>query len=162
MDPKLTFCKHLHEKITKAQKIIGIIKHLSNYLPLKNLVQMYKTLVRPHLDYCDIIYHEPAVINPALLGLSLTKQMKIVERIQYLANLAVTGTWQCSSRSKLYDELGWETFSDRRICYRSIQIYMIINNETPSYLKHKLLVRRRYQTNLNPTTFENVYCRTDR
>jgi len=162
LDPKLTFCKHLHEKITKAKKIIGIIKHLSKYLPLKTLVQMYKTLVRPHLDYCDIIYHEPAVINPAPLGLSLTKQMKMVERIQYLAALAVTGTWQCSSRSKLYDELGWETLSDRRICHRLLQIYKIINNQTPSYLKHKLFARRRYQTNLNPTTFENVYCRTDR
>jgi len=89
--------------------------------------------------------------------------MKMVERIQYLSALALTGTWQGSSRrSKLYDELGWETLSDRRRCHHFLKIYKIINNENPSYLKHKLIARRRCQRNLNATTFENVYCRTDR
>ena len=59
LDKKLSFEKHINEKIIKAKKIIGIIKHLSNYLPIKTLDQMYKLLVRPHLDYCDIIYHVP-------------------------------------------------------------------------------------------------------
>ena len=38
--------------------------------------------------------------------------MKKVERIQYQAALAVTGAWQGSNRSKLYDELGWESLSN--------------------------------------------------
>ena len=38
---KLNFQKHLYEKIKKEKMVIG---------------QMYKSLVRPHLDYCDIIY----------------------------------------------------------------------------------------------------------
>jgi len=32
-----------------------VIKHLSKYLRLKTLDQIYKALVRSHLDYCDII-----------------------------------------------------------------------------------------------------------
>ena len=63
LTPTLFFQKHLFEKIQKAKKIIGIIKHLSIYLPTKTLNQMYKTFVRPHLDYCDIIYHEPPKID---------------------------------------------------------------------------------------------------
>ena len=55
----LSFTKHINEKMSKAKKMIGIIKHLSKYLPLKSLDQMYKVLVRSHLDYCDIIYHQP-------------------------------------------------------------------------------------------------------
>ena len=47
----------------KAKKNIGIIKHLSKYLPGKTLNQMYKALVR--LVYCDIIYHIPPKINTA-------------------------------------------------------------------------------------------------
>ena len=42
------------------EKIIGILKHLSKFLPLKTLNQMNKALVRSHLDYCDVIYHQPA------------------------------------------------------------------------------------------------------
>ena len=37
--------------------------------------------------------------------------MEKAEIIQYQAALAVTGEWQGSSRSKLYDELGWESLS---------------------------------------------------
>ena len=69
LDPELTFAKHLNEKITKAKKYIGIIKHLSKYLPVKTLDQMYKSFVRSHLDYCDIIYHEPSILSQPPLGL---------------------------------------------------------------------------------------------
>ena len=56
--PNLSFVKHIHEKIKKANKNIGIIKFLSKYLPFKTLNQMFKTFARTHLDYCDIIYHQ--------------------------------------------------------------------------------------------------------
>ena len=55
--------------------------------------------------------------------------MEKVERIQYQAALAITGAWRGSSRSKLYDELGWETLSDRRKCRRVLQIHKIINHK---------------------------------
>ena len=57
LEPGLSYEKHLSEKISKAKKNVGILKHLSKYLPLKTLDHMYKALVRPHLDYCDVIYH---------------------------------------------------------------------------------------------------------
>ena len=101
LDPKLSFEKHINEKITKAKKNIGVIKHLSKYLPCKTLDQMYKALVRSHLDYCDIIYHEQSKVNQPPLGRSLTAPMEKVEKIKYLAALAITGTWKGSSRSKL-------------------------------------------------------------
>ena len=70
LDSSLSFEKHLNENIIKAKKHIGIIKHLSNFLPLKTLDQMYKALVRSHLDYCDIIYHMPSHQNQAPLGVT--------------------------------------------------------------------------------------------
>ena len=76
---------------------------------------MYKAPVRSHLDYCDIIDHIPSHQNQAHLGVSLKSSMEKVERIQYQAALAISGAWHGSSRSKLYDELGWEILSDRRM-----------------------------------------------
>lgn len=114
LDRKLSFEYHLNEEITKIKKILGIIKHVSKYFPLKTLNKMYKSLVRSHLDYCDIIYHQSAIINPPPLALTLTTLMMEVEKIQYQAALAITGSWQGSSRTKLYEELGWETLSDCR------------------------------------------------
>ena len=99
---------------------------------------MYKALVRSHLDYCDVIYHISSITYQPPLGRTLSSLMEKVERVQYQAALAITGAWQDSSRSKIYDELGWETLSDRRKCRRVLQIFKIINNNTLSYLNEKL------------------------
>ena len=124
----MTFKKHFDEKIIKAKINIGIIKHLSKFLPLRTLNQMYKALVRSHLDYCAIIYHIPPKINPPPLFPTFNAQMEKLEGVQYQA--AVTGTWQGLSYSKHVEELGWETLSDRRRCRRILQIHKIMNNKT--------------------------------
>ena len=136
LTPALSFLKHLYEKITKANKNIGIIKYFSKYLPFKTLNQMYKTFVRTHLDYCDIIYHQAGKISKE--GQVLTASMEEVERVQYRGALAVTGTWKGTNRTKLYENLGWESLTDRRKMNRLIQLYKIINKLTPSYLRDKL------------------------
>ena len=64
--------------------------------------------------------------------------MERIEKIQYMGALAVTGAWQGSDRSRLYEEIGWETLSDRRMSRRAIQLYKIANNITPTYLREKL------------------------
>ena len=79
LEPGLLFEKHLSEKISKA---VGILKHLSKFLPLTTLGHMYKALVRPHRDYCDVIYHLPSKINLPPLGRTLNSLMEKVERIQ--------------------------------------------------------------------------------
>ena len=71
-----------------AKKNLGIIKNLSIFLPHKTLDQMYKALVRSHLDYCDIIYHIPSVQTQ--FGMTLTDLMEKAERIQYQAALVIT------------------------------------------------------------------------
>ena len=70
------------------------------------LDQMYKLHVRPHLDYGDIIYHK----HDPDLTLDFTKKL---ESTQYTAALAVSGAWNGTNRTKLYDELGWESLNDR-------------------------------------------------
>ena len=138
LEPNLSFEKHLDEKMVKAKKNIGIIKHLNRFLPFKTLNQMYKALVRSHLDYCDIIYHIPPSVHHPTLGISLNNLMEKVERIQYQAALAVTGAWQGSSHVRLYEELGWESHSERRICKRVLQIHKIVDRRTPNYLRDKM------------------------
>ena len=161
LQPNLKFDKHLYEKMSTAKTNIGIIKHLNKFLPLKTLNQMYKALVRSHLDYCDIIYHIPSTVHEPPLGMALHVLMENVEKIQYQAALAVTGAWHGSSRVKLYEELGWESLSDRRMCRRVLQIHKILTEKTPVYLRDKLPANRRTVINL-PNLFQALRCRTDR
>ena len=94
LDETLNFNLHIKEKMSKALKGIGIIKKLSRNLPRHSLVTIYKSFVRPHLDYGDIIYDQPN-------NESFTQK---IERIQYNAALAITGAIKGTSQNKLYSE----------------------------------------------------------
>ena len=81
LDHKLRFYDHINAKISKSNKGIGMIKRLLNALPRNSLLTIYKSFMRPHLDYCDIIYDLPN-------NESFSSK---IERIQYNAALAITG-----------------------------------------------------------------------
>ena len=50
LDEKLNFHDHINAKTLKANQGIGIMKRLSNTLPRKSLLTIYKSFIRPHLD----------------------------------------------------------------------------------------------------------------
>ena len=135
LDSKLTFGSHIKEKLAKARKGVGVIKYLSSYVPVRTLEHIYKTYVRPHLDFCDVIFDIPVKPNMFDSSLHLSYWMDQIERLQYQAALAVTGTWQGTSLNRIYEELGWESLSSRRWFRRLTQFYKIQNNLTPEYLR---------------------------
>ena len=103
LDEKLNFSHHMNVKISKANEGIGIIKMLSHILPRKSLITIYKSFIRPHLNYCDIIYDQ---LNNESIR---TK----IEQIQYNTALAITGAIRGTSQTKLYHELGLESLKFR-------------------------------------------------
>ena len=49
---------HVKEKISEANKGIGILRKLDNVLPRNSLITIYKSFIRPHLDYGAIIFDQ--------------------------------------------------------------------------------------------------------
>ena len=95
LDAKLSFSEHINEKIKKVVKGISVIKKLNVSLPRSSLLRIYKSFIRPHLDYGDVIYDQP----------NNNRLSEKIESIQYNAALAVTGAIKGTSREKLYQEL---------------------------------------------------------
>ena len=120
----MSFDHHLKEKISIANKGIGLITRFRKFLPRKTLLSL-QTFVRPHLGYGDIIFDNP--FDDVF--------------VQYNAALAITGCFRGTSRDKLYQELGLESLSDRR-WLRLLFFYKILNGLSARYLhlflyKHK-------------------------
>ena len=124
LDKQLNFNEHIDKKIKVCNKLIGSIKCLSSILPRKSLLTIYKSFVRPQLDYGDIIYDNPA--NESFIN--------IVEKVQYKACLAITGAIHGTSRESLYKEFGLESLRFRRWYRKMIFFYRIVNELTPKYL----------------------------
>ena len=59
LDEELTFKRHINEKLNKASKGIGIIRKLNNILLHSALLIIYRSFLRPHLDYGDVVYDQP-------------------------------------------------------------------------------------------------------
>ena len=153
LDKKLTFHSHVKESIKKANKGIGIMRFMSKYVPRSTLETMYKSYVRSQLEYCDVIYHHPPLTGNHLSIYDLNELMTKVESVQYRAALVTTGAWKGTSKEKLYDELGWESLSQRRWIRRMTLFSKVINNKTPAYLKGCLHLRfNREPINFIPRT----------
>ena len=76
--------------------------------------------------------------------------MKLIKQMQYNAALIVSGSWQGTSRSKLYDELVWESLPDRRWARRLTTLYKILNGLAPSYFSEHLPIE--VETNISLCT----------
>ena len=104
LDVKLDFQGQLKNIYSKVNKTIGLLRKLNNTLPGLPLPTIYKSFIRPHLDYGDVIYDQ---------GYTASFQKKI-ESVQYNSALAVTGAIRGTSKEKLYHELGLESLEKRR------------------------------------------------
>ena len=128
LDSKLDFNEHVSNKTNKRNKIIGIMKKLSLFLSRKTLLTIYKSFVRPNLDYADIIYDKP--FNESFK----TK----IEMIQYRAALVTTGAIKGTLRDRLDQEIGLESPADRRSSRKIFFLHKIMNGLLPSYLQSYL------------------------
>ena len=58
LDVQLDFQGHLKNIYSKVNKTIGLLRKLNNTLPRLPLLTIYKSFIRPHLDYGDVIYDQ--------------------------------------------------------------------------------------------------------
>ena len=124
LDTKLDFSLHLKNVQNKVNKTIGLLRKLHDTLPRTSLITIFKSFIRPHPDYGDIIYDR--AYN--------TSFHQNIESIQYNAALAITGAVRGTSREKLYQELGFESLQQRRWYRKLCCLFKIINNQPLSYL----------------------------
>ena len=110
-------------KIPKANKGIGIIKRLYNFLARATLCHIYKAIFRPHLYFEDVIYDNS----------SKETCSQMIESVQYNAALVITGAIRGSSRETLYQQLGFESLRDRRWYRKLCFYYKIRHNDCPLY-----------------------------
>ena len=88
LDEKLTFNDHITSKLTTVNKLTSTLRKLYHYMPRDSLVTIYKSFIRPHLDYADVIFDKPS---------NATFLMELNQLYQ-----------------KLYQELEFETVKERR------------------------------------------------
>jgi hypothetical protein len=115
-DPTLTFSEHHDKAVAKANSRLGLIKRSFKKLKPKPFVNLYKTLVRPIVEYCT------TVTNPVLKRDDIN-----IEKVQRRATKLVEGLQDMSYDDRL-KELKLQSLSDRRVRADMLQTFRIIRN----------------------------------
>ena len=112
----------------KKQFYINHTSHFNKLTAVLRKLQslIYKTFIRPHLDYCDVMY-----------------LMSRLESAQYNAALAITGAIPGTMTVKIYQKLGFESVRNRnRRKLRRLGIfYKIYNDQSLLYLYNLISAR---------------------
>ena len=119
LDIKLDFSEHFNNMSNKINRTIGLLRKLRYSLPRSALITIYKSFIRPHIDYGDIVYDQ--AYNESF--------HQKLESIQYNASLAITGAIRGTSREKLYQELGLESLKNRRWYRKLTTFYKILTQQ---------------------------------
>ena len=110
------------------------------------MLTIYKTFVRSHLDYADIIYDK-----------SFNGTFKEnLQKLQYSAALIITGAIKGTSQERLYKELALESFCDRRWYRKLILFHKILKGLAHSYLQSYLLPDNKRTYNTRSTLINTI------
>ena len=146
LDSKLSFNEHINDKIHQANKGVGLLRKLQTILPRNSLLTIYKSFIRPLLDYADVIYDQP---SNASFG-------KKIELVQYNAVVAITGAIKGSSRESLYQELGLEYLYRKRWVRRLCLLYKALSTGQPSCICDLLPPLRSSRRHVNSFNLVNL------
>lgn len=113
----MKFSKQCAESVKKANRVIGIIRRNFINFDKKVLLQLYKSLVRPHLDYAVPIWKP-----------HLKKDISLMESVQRRMTRLIPGM-----RGKTYEErlkeLNLMSLEQRHIRQDLLTFYNIINKK---------------------------------
>ena len=145
---KISFYHHINAAIFKAKKGLGIIKSLSNIFPRNSLLTIYKSFIRPNLDYCDFIYDQQWVDDSFCIKVERTA-------------LAITVAKKVTSQTKLCKEMVRVSLKFGRYFRQLCTLFKINTNAKPEYPLILIPTVQRFCNTRSLYQVENYHCRTD-
>ena len=119
----MSWNNHILSVYEKASQRLNMLKPLKFKIDKSTLACLYKSFIRPIMEYGDIIWDNCTAGNSELL-----------ESVQYQSARVVTGAIKGTSSNSLRQELAWEELSIRRKIHKLSYFYKIVYNYSPLYL----------------------------
>jgi hypothetical protein len=83
IDNSLTWSEHITHVCNKVSKSVGILKKVSSILSHDSLLVLYKSLILPYLQYCNIIWGKAAGVYLQRLLLLQKRAVRIINGLGY-------------------------------------------------------------------------------
>ena len=116
----LSWRSHINNVSSKAKRQVGFLYRNFGRADSSSLLQLYKSLVLPILDYCSSVWDS-----------HLLTDIKSLESVQSFATKIITKSWQSSAESRI-SSLNLQTLFNRRrrqkvqLCFRILSDHSIV------------------------------------
>ena len=118
---------HVDELCTKANKRLNMMLPLKYKLDRRSLENMYKSFVRPVMEYGIVVW-----------GGTYDTSLSKLEEINIKAMRIITGATEKSNIAKLSLETSISSVTERRDMAMLLMFYKVVNNLVPDYLSQLL------------------------
>ena len=115
-DSDLNFTSHINDCIRKANQRVGLIRRSFMYLDEKSFLMLYKTLVRPILEYCSSVWYP-----------MFKKDSEALEKVQRRATKVLRNLRDLSYPERLF-RLKLPSLVYRRRRSDLIQVYRVLHH----------------------------------
>jgi ribonucleases P/MRP protein subunit RPP40 len=149
IDSGLSFDQHIHEKVNKAYKILGIIRR--NFVDIGKdvFLLLYKSLVRSQLEFSSVVY------NPHLKSLDFE-----IEKVQKRATKLIRECKDLSYKERLR-KLKLPTLKYRRVRGDMIQVFKILHGIYDDSVVPNLTLNSDSRTRGNAYKLKHQYAKYD-
>ena len=137
LTPSMSWGEHINKCVIKSSHRVNLLSRVKYKLPRFSLSSTYKTLVRPIIEYLNVIYD----------NCTMNESMEL-EKVQRRAALVFTWAYRHTKTELLLAELGWQPLTVRRKNHKLILLYKILNEKCRDYLTPILLNRNQCEYNL--------------
>ena len=130
IDSNLTWGNHIDKLAKKIASGIAAVKRVRPFVPSATLHLIYKALIQPHFDYCNVVWGNCS--------------MKLADKLQKLQNRAartLTFSNYDTDAAQLFERLNWENLSTQHDIQKAIMVFKSLNNLAPEYLCSKFINR---------------------
>ena len=123
IDSELSFVPHIDKLCKKLAQRIGILRKIRTYLPLKQRILYYNSMIKPVMNYVNVIWSN---CDQESLGRVL-KLQKRAARVILNANFD-------ASSVELFNKLKWLPFYEEAKIRKCCIVYKRRIEDVPSYL----------------------------
>ena len=122
VDEALKWDKQIQKSMSKTKQVIGWVRRNVISRDQETMLMVYKSLIRPHLEYCVQVWNLPA--KHGNWGI-----IKEIESVQRGFTKLIDGLWHLPYRERL-EKLKLTTLLERRMRGDLIETYKILSGKT--------------------------------
>ena len=122
IDENLMWDSHYKYIVKKVSTHVWLLSQMSSYLSVKDRLLYYNAYIRPHFDYCSVIWGSATCSNTDKITKLQRRTCKLILKNEY------------SNLEEAQNRLNMLSFSESVFLQKANVMYKVSNNIAPEYL----------------------------